>query len=547
MAVSSVSLPDFPPFDVHIDGNIGPRWKKYLARFEQLLIATNITEAKQQHALLLHYAGPAVDEIFDTLPDTGEDKDCKKAIDALNTYFIPQANTAFEEYNFRQAKQQQGEIIDAYHTRLRRLAQTCDFTNVDKEVKTQIIIGCLSHKLRRQALRDNPTLANLLAAGRAHERSEEQAAVVEKGTSEVNALKYKTKPNNQLPKSTYHQKISKPLIPPDNNRNPPAPPTPRQQCRNCGGIFPHTGDCPAKGKECRSCGKSGHFAKVCRSKPKHRAVRQIDDSPMDDPDYIFTVKHNQQPSPSPLCEVYIAKEPVKTIIDSGASVNIIDELTYDKIRNQDQSISTVIQATFYVTQGGNGNLLSNNTAESLGILKITVNTALNTPTTSPEDQFQHLFDGIGKIKDKVIKLHIDSDVQPKQQPHRRIPFHIRKDVEAELQRLEELDIIEKVDEPTPWVSPVVVVPKKTGAIRLCVDMREANKAVRREKHLMPTLDELITDLNGATVFSTLDLTSGYHQLELDPASRHITTFSTHIGLRRYKRLMFGINAASEIF
>ena len=92
-----------------------------------------------------------------------------------------------------------------------------------------------------------------------------------------------------------------------------------------------------------------------------------------------------------------------------------------------------------------------------------------------------------------------------------------------------------------------MVPKKTGEIRLCVDMREANEAVQRVKHPMPTVDELITDLNGATVFSTLDLASGYHQLELHPESRHITTFTTHVGLRRYKRLMFGINVASEIF
>jgi hypothetical protein len=78
-------------------------------------------------------------------------------------------------------------------------------------------------------------------------------------------------------------------------------------------------------------------------------------------------------------------------------------------------------------------------------------------------------------------------------------------------------------------------------------MREANKAIQREKHPMPTVDELITDLNGATVFTTLDLASGYHQLELDAECRHITTFTTHVGLRRYKRLMFGINAASEMF
>jgi hypothetical protein len=78
-------------------------------------------------------------------------------------------------------------------------------------------------------------------------------------------------------------------------------------------------------------------------------------------------------------------------------------------------------------------------------------------------------------------------------------------------------------------------------------MREANKAIKREKHPMPTLDDLISDLNGSTVFSKLDMTNAYHQLELDEQSRYITTFTTHVGLRRYKRLLFGVNAASEIF
>ena len=574
MAVSNLSLPSFPSFDVHLDGSVGPRWKKWLARFERLLIVTNITEAKHQRALLLHYAGPAVDEIFDTLPDTGEAKDYKKAIDALNAYFIPQVNTAFEEYNFREAKQQNGETIDAYHTRLRQLAQTCDFNNIDKEVKTQIIIGCSSQRLRRRALRDNPSLKDLLLVGRTQERSEAQAEAVEKGESTVNALNHEQSKNRHgrnFPKFR-HQK-PKFTQPPENTRN-------RQQssgakhrstCRNCGGTFPHTGDCPAKGKECRACGKTGHYAKVCRSTPKRRDVRNVD--------YIYTVQNPSQHKTPPLCEVYIENETIQAIVDSGASVNIIDESTYKKLHNRNKNIilakpqskiyvygstiqlpllgmitanirskSTTINTTFHVTKGRNGNLLSCHTAERLGILKITINTATtNVPNLPAAEEFQDLFGGIGKIKDKTIKLHIDPEVATKQQPHRRIPFHIRKDVEKELQRLEDLDIIETVDGPTPWVSPVVVVPKKSGEIRLCVDMREANKAVQREKHLMPTMDELITDLNGATVFSTLDLASGYHQLELDTESRHITTFTTHVGLRRYKRLMFGINAAPEIF
>ena len=78
-------------------------------------------------------------------------------------------------------------------------------------------------------------------------------------------------------------------------------------------------------------------------------------------------------------------------------------------------------------------------------------------------------------------------------------------------------------------------------------MREANKALGREKHPMPTVDDLIADLNNSTVFSKMDLTNAYHQLELKESSRYITTFSTHAGLRRYKGLLFGVNAASETF
>jgi hypothetical protein len=78
-------------------------------------------------------------------------------------------------------------------------------------------------------------------------------------------------------------------------------------------------------------------------------------------------------------------------------------------------------------------------------------------------------------------------------------------------------------------------------------MTEANKAIERERHITPTLDDILSDLDGAMVFSALDLAHGYHQLELDEESRFITTFSTHVGLWRYKRLFFGVNSAAEVF
>ena len=79
------------------------------------------------------------------------------------------------------------------------------------------------------------------------------------------------------------------------------------------------------------------------------------------------------------------------------------------------------------------------------------------------------------------------------------------------------------------------------------DSRVINIAIERERHPIPTIDELIADMTGATVFSKIDLNKGYHQLELHPDSRPITTFRTHQDLYRYKRLSFGINSAVEIF
>ncbi|CAB3999606.1 Hypothetical predicted protein, partial [Paramuricea clavata] len=94
------------------------------------------------------------------------------------------------------------------------------------------------------------------------------------------------------------------------------------------------------------------------------------------------------------------------------------------------------------------------------------------------------------------------------QAPRRIPFHIRKAVQAKLDELETLGIIEPVNGPTPWVSPLASVPKPNGDIRVCVDMRQANSAIIRECHPILTIEETLQELQGATIFSKFDLRSG---------------------------------------
>ncbi|CAC5385616.1 unnamed protein product [Mytilus coruscus] len=155
-------------------------------------------------------------------------------------------------------------------------------------------------------------------------------------------------------------------------------------------------------------------------------------------------------------------------------------------------------------------------------------------------KFQKCFEGIGKLKNFQLKITIDESVKPVIQPIRRVPFHLREKLDKKLEELQGFDIIEKVDGPSTWVSPVVVIPKKNSEIRLCIDMRRANEAVVREQYPIPTVEEILQDLNQSRVYSKLDIKWAFHQIELSQESRDITAFMTHQGLFRYKRLMFGI-------
>ena len=141
--------------------------------------------------------------------------------------------------------------------------------------------------------------------------------------------------------------------------------------------------------------------------------------------------------------------------------------------------------------------------------------------------------GVEKLKSFQLEISIDPEVKPVIQPLRRIPFNLRDKVEKTLNELLDLDIIERVEEPSSWVSPVVCVLKRSGVdIRLCVDMRVVNTSVKRVRHPIPTIDELLQDMNSSKIFSKLDVTWAYHQIELKPESREITTFVTHQGLLR---------------
>ncbi|KAI2646921.1 hypothetical protein H4Q32_027367 [Labeo rohita] len=113
--------------------------------------------------------------------------------------------------------------------------------------------------------------------------------------------------------------------------------------------------------------------------------------------------------------------------------------------------------------------------------------------------------------------------------------------------MESMGIIEKVVDPTEWCAPMVPVIKKNGNIRICVDLKRLNENVKREKFILPTLDDLLPKLAKSTVFSSLDAESGFWQIPLEEYSARLTTFITPLGRYCFKRLPFGITSAPEIF
>ncbi|PFX13666.1 Uncharacterized protein K02A2.6 [Stylophora pistillata] len=205
-----------------------------------------------------------------------------------------------------------------------------------------------------------------------------------------------------------------------------------------------------------------------------------------------------------------------------------------------------VRTEFLLIRGKGIPLLSKDTAMRLGVLKIGVDIATITESKQTlQQKFPEVFSGIEKLKSKQVTLHIDQAVKPVAQPQRRIPLNLQDKVEKKVRELLKCDIIEEVDGSTPWLNQVVIVPKADGDLRLCIDMRQGNKAIIRGRYPIPTVDELLHNKNGSKFLGKLDLKWGYYQLDLSPESRQITNFVTHKGLYRYKRLLFGVSSASE--
>lgn len=128
-----------------------------------------------------------------------------------------------------------------------------------------------------------------------------------------------------------------------------------------------------------------------------------------------------------------------------------------------------------------------------------------------------------------------------------MPVALRASLKKELDRMTQLGVIERVEQPTDWVNSITCVKKPNGKFRVCLDPKDLNENIKREHYQIPKREEITSEMAGAQFFSKLDASQGFWQLKLDAESSKYCTFNTPFGRYCFLRLPFGIKSAPEIF
>ena len=150
------------------------------------------------------------------------------------------------------------------------------------------------------------------------------------------------------------------------------------------------------------------------------------------------------------------------------------------------------------------------------------------------------------LSERIIhEIKILPGSQPVKQKTRGIPYNHRADFQKTILEMKRAGMI--VDSKSPWSSPIRLVKKKDGTIRICVDFRKVNNATVKDAYPIPRIEDIFSYLSAARVFTTLDLTKGYYQVAMDPLSRQYTAFSCEFGFYEYTVMPMGLTNACATF
>ena len=583
------------PTRLSFEGNVAENWRRFKQNYDIYIVAAGHSRKtkKERSCILLNLAGEDAVERYNSFSfEEDEDRDDP---DVLKQKFeelcMPLKNLTFERHLFHTRKQGRSESINSFVTDLKNIARKCEFGDLERDlIKDRIVCGIQSDAVRKILLRETGlTLEKALSICSSSELSEQQVKDLTEN-EDVHAVSVRSRRRDK-------RKQTQPKKPLENPSRESTVTKIINKCRNCGGKHMPK-QCPAFGKTCHNCKKKNHFVQVCLKgkQSSNRSMYKVDDDELfigtvetPTPEKIHTTEAEcrvQKGNSVPQVEAVenrndewystlkLGKNLVKLKLDTGAKCNVLPQHLFNKITQGQQqvtesntrlvsysgdSIQTVGQAIiecwyknakynllFYVAEKDVKPILGLPDCERMGMVKRIIDVSPVVSSADIFNEYSDLFDG--KLGCLPVQYHISVDraVKPVIDPARRVPAALRVKVKEELDRMQQIGVIEPVEQPTPWVSSMVTIVKP-NKLRICIDPRRLNEAVQREHYPLLTVEEVVSRLTGAKYFSTFDAASGFWQIPLDEASSQLTTFNTPFGRYKFKRLPFGISSAPEVF
>ena len=548
------------PQQLKLEDNPVQNWQIFKQRWTAYTVLSNFNEQAliKQKAILINCLSDEAMQVYNSFK-IEENTTVQNIFKLFENYIIGSTNDTYERFKFNKRSQNEEENFDSFLADLQRLIKTCNYCPECEQslLKDRIVLGVRDSQTQKELLKINDlSLQKTIDICKASEKATIQNKDMKKEVV-VNKIR-----NSEKPKADY-----------------------LKQCKFCGNkhVFSKN-SCPAYGKSCSICGRDNHFAVVCNFKQKDSSnrkkifkkkvynINEISDSDSDGQEWINKVtKKNDQSAHEKqvFCKMLVNKENVKFQIDTGSSVNIIPEsyLTKDNVITSTQTSLRTWTNNNYQPVGECRLIIKNpKTSKKYNVNFIVCNDnlmpilGLNASKQMKlvevkDENFEQIFtvyeskifnDELGCLAGEC-KLKINENVKPVIMPSKRIPIALRPILKNELDRLENKQVIAKIEEPTEWVSQVVLTKKKNGKARLCIDPRELNKALLREHYTLPIMDDILHELGESKFFSKADLANGYWHINLDEESSKLTTFQTYYGRYRWKRLPFGLSVSSEIF
>ena len=567
-----------PPNILKFEDSPQEEWELFKSHFEIYTTLTGLASQVKtyQSAMLLNCMGPKGIKIYKNLSFTPEEDqdDIQTIIKKFDQHIIGETNETYERYKFNRRSQKSNEKIDDYLHELREIAKACNFCQClyDSLIRDKIVIGINDNNTRKKMLETRDlTLKDAIDIARSSEAAQEQMKQLSLNNEEVNKIfnkKFKSKSTTKDDHQT-EKKIK---------------PTQVKECMFCGKQHEMLkSKCPAWGKRCAKCKKRNHFANKCDivNSVENNQSEEDDDEEEDSQSdgQAYGIQHNLinavKTTKSVYAKLQLDDMNIKFQIDSGATTNLIPAKYVKKevkkvpstltmwngarvtpegqcklrIHNPKPNKSYIIN--FTVVKEDFMPIIGKESAEKMNLLTINYHNFIIAKIDNemkPEEEIKEVFkDEIGTLPGPPVKFTVDESVTPVISPCRREPIALKEKIKVELNRLCNEGIIERVDKPTNWLNQVCFREKSDGNVRLCLDPRPLNKALKRERTYLTTMEDVLPKLSNAKIFSKLDLRSGYHHICLDEESSVLTTFTTEEGCYKFNRLPFGLNISSEIF